>query len=189
MVWTIFSYAISTLALISSPSTPISWFSIRLTYVGKYFTKETTPCRFLLVSLLFKTAWICSLFEVVSSNREEFTRKNWTLTTCLSNSPFRRVCCLSNTPCKNTLPRSSASARNRSKHAVIPTICLKRCVSANQKRNNYHSITYMLSISKALSIQVLSSVGRKPKIRSMAPRTSFTVDCFRPADRAACRRK
>jgi hypothetical protein len=35
--------------------------------------------------------------------------------------------------------------------------------------------TYMLSFTRALSIQDFISRGRKPKIRSMAPRTSLFV--------------
>jgi hypothetical protein len=49
--------------------------------------------------------------------------------------------------------------------------------------------TNMLSLANALSNHVFSSSGKNPKIKSIAPRTSFMVGWLSPTLREACLRK
>lgn len=88
------------------------------------------------VSLLAREVCLADCLEVLGLRGSSKWQKplDWSsgLTTCLSNSPFMRMCCFSKRPRKNALPRSSASVRNLSKQTTMPTTCLRQEVSSRK---------------------------------------------------------
>jgi hypothetical protein len=125
--------------------------------------------------------------QIIKQPRQRITFLK--LTTCRSKNAFSRVCCLSSTPCRNAFPLSSASTKNLSKHAMIPITSLQAFQLVSMNSKSAFCCAYILSRARALSSQVFNSVGKNPNMRSIAPRTSFTVVWLGPTRLAACRRK
>lgn len=150
--------------------------------------KWATPLRFLLVSFVSSTDFTCSSY-IRSGLELSISQTSTERTTWRSKTLFRRCCCLSSNRPKKLFPRSSASTMALSTHAMIPIICLRGFQDRYLQDELTRKGSYRWSLPRTESTQVLNSAGKKPNIKSIAPRTSFAVEELKPADRDAWLRK